>query len=627
VKNQLTRVFLIIAAVILALYFLWPTYKDYSFRQQLGALSGQDSITFVDQNLDAMTEAKLKRLKLGLDLQGGMRVVLEVDLIQLLDDLAKNKDENFKTIVRDVRTQVATTELAVIPLFVRQFQDRGIRLSRYYLSIRDDDARITAYLEDEAEKAIDRAIEIVRNRVDQYRVSEPNIQKQGGRRIIVELPGVKDESEVRQLLQGTAKLEFKLLKDPQIAYRVMESIDKFLTGITDVDTTGGKKPAAVATQQKPTSALSELMGESAPATTDTTAEAKFVREHPFFAYVRPDQRGSGEGYVLEKDRERVVRLLERPEVQRLLPPDFQFAWSAKAQQMGEDGSKYFLLYPVRQTAELTGGVVTDAQASVDPEDNRPIVNMEMNTEGSRDWARITGANINKRIAIMLDNAIFSAPVVQNKITGGRSRITGMESPNEARLLEIVLKAGALPAPVAIIEQRSVGPSLGEDSVRSGMNAAMWALLITIFFMLLYYNTAGFVADIALAFNMLFILGVLAGFQATLTLPGIAGMVLTIGMAVDANVLINERIREELAGGKTLRAAIDAGYDKAFTAIFDSNVTTFLTGIILFQFGTGPIQGFALTLMIGIAATMFSAVVITRVVFNAATDKGITPNFG
>jgi len=627
VKNQLTRVFLIIAAVILALYFLWPTYKDYSFRQQLGALSGQDSITFVDQNLDAMTDAKLKRLKLGLDLQGGMRVVLEVDLIQLLDDLAKNKDENFKTIVRDVRTQVATTELAVIPLFVKQFQDRGIRLSRYYLSIRDDDTRITAYLEDEAEKAIDRAIEIVRNRVDQYRVSEPNIQKQGGRRIIVELPGVKDESEVRQLLQGTAKLEFKLLKDPQIAYRVMESIDKFLTGVTDVDTTGGKKPAAAATQQKPTSALSELMGESAPATTDTTAEAKFVREHPFFAYVRPDQRGSGEGYVVEKDKERVVRLLERPEVQRLLPPDFQFAWSAKAQQMGEDGNKYFLLYPVRQTAELTGGVVTDAQASVDPEDNRPIVNMEMNTEGSRDWARITGANINKRIAIMLDNAIFSAPVVQNKITGGRSRITGMESPNEARLLEIVLKAGALPAPVAIIEQRSVGPSLGEDSVRSGMNAAMWALLVTILFMLLYYNTAGFVADIALAFNMLFILGVLAGFQATLTLPGIAGMVLTIGMAVDANVLINERIREELAGGKTLRAAIDAGYDKAFTAIFDSNVTTFLTGIILFQFGTGPIQGFALTLMIGIAATMFSAVVITRVVFNAATDKGITPNFG
>jgi SecD/SecF fusion protein len=292
-----------------------------------------------------------------------------------------------------------------------------------------------------------------------------------------------------------------------------------------------------------------------------------------------------------------------------------------------DGKKYFMLYPVRQMAEITGGVVVNAQASVDPEDNRPIVNMEMNSEGSREWARITGANINKRIAIMLDNAIFSAPTVQTKITGGRSRITGMETPNEARLLEIVLKAGALPAPVAIIEQRSVGPSLGEDSIRSGMNAALWALLVTVFFMVLYYNSAGLVADLALAFNMLFILGVMAAFQATLTLPGIAGVVLTIGMAVDANVLINERIREELAGGKTLRAAIDAGYEKAFSAILDSNVTTFLTGVILYQFGTGPIQGFALTLMIGIVATMFSAVIITRVVFNAATDNGLTPNFG
>jgi SecD/SecF fusion protein len=417
------------------------------------------------------------------------------------------------------------------------------------------------------------------------------------------------------------------LKDPQIAYRVMESIDKFLTGTLDVDTTSATKGDAKKTASaKQNNALSELTGGNAPASSDTTSDAKFIRDHPFFAYVRPDQQGSGEGYVEEKDKDRVVRLLDRPEVKRLIPPDFQFTWSAKAQAM-RDGKKYFMLYPVRQMAEITGGVVVNAQASVDPEDNRPIVNMEMNSEGSREWARITGANVGKRIAIMLDNAIFSAPTVQTKITGGRSRITGMETPNEARLLEIVLKAGALPAPVAIIEQRSVGPSLGEDSIRSGMNAALWALLITVFFMVLYYNSAGLVADLALAFNMLFILGVMAAFQATLTLPGIAGVVLTIGMAVDANVLINERIREELAGGKTLRSAIDAGYEKAFSAILDSNVTTFLTGVILYQFGTGPIQGFALTLMIGIVATMFSSVVITRVVFNAATDNGLTPNFG
>ncbi len=276
---------------------------------------------------------------------------------------------------------------------------------------------------------------------------------------------------------------------------------------------------------------------------------------------------------------------------------------------------------------MTGGVVTNAQASVDPEDNRPIVNMEMNSEGAREWARITGANIGKRIAIILDKGIFSAPVVQAKITGGRSRITGMDSPDEARLLEIVLKAGALPAPVSTIEQRSVGPSLGEDSIRAGMTSTIIAIIFTVLFMIVYYHSGGAVADFALLFNIIFILGVMAGFQATLTLPGIAGIVLTIGMAVDANVLINERIREELAGGKTLRAAIDAGYSKAFAAIFDSNITTFLTGIVLYQFGTGPVQGFALTLMIGIIASMFSAIVITHVIFNIMTEKGLNPNFG
>jgi preprotein translocase subunit SecD len=227
----------------------------------------------------------------------------------------------------------------------------------------------------------------------------------------------------------------------------------------------------------------------------------------------------------------------------------------------------------------------------------------------------------------MDNSVFSAPTVEQKIVGGRSRITGMDSPGEARLLEIVLRAGALPAPVAIMAQRTVGPSLGEDSIRSGLTATIIAFLFTVVFMLVYYNTAGTVADIALLFNMLFILGVLAGFQATLTLPGIAGIILTIGMAVDANVLINERVREELAGGKTLRAAIDGGYDKAFSAILDSNITTFLIGLILYQFGSGPVQGFALTLMIGIAATMFSALLITRLIFNLLTDRNITPNFG
>ena len=620
-KTQLSRIFLILAAIVVSLVFLYPTFQDYQYRQKFSKLSGQDSIAYLEQHQDDILAARLKRIKLGLDLQGGMRVVLEVDVLKLLEDLAKNKDDNFKTIIKEVRDQAVTNDESVIPVFGRKFQDRGIRLSRYYGNIRDADNVILNQLESETAKAVDRAIEIVRNRVDQYRVSEPNIQKQGTRRIIVELPGVKDEREVQTLLQGTALLEFRLLKDAQISYKVMQSIDEFLSGKVAADSS-----ATTQKEQKPKDALDELLGGNKPSTSDTTREAKFVREHPFFAYVTPDQQNTGEGFVLEGNRDRVKRLFDRPDVQRLIPADIDFLWSNKT-TLTADGKKFYHLYAVKKAPELTGGVIVDARQGVDQETNRPIVNMEMNSEGSREWARITGANVGKRIAIALDNSVFSAPTVINKIVGGHSQITGMESPNEARLLEIVLKAGALPAPVSIIEQRTVGPSLGEDSIRSGLSSTALAFILTVLFMVLYYHSAGAIADVALLFNVLFVLGVMAGFSATLTLPGIAGVVLTMGIAVDANVLINERVREELGGGKTLRAAIDAGYSRAFTAIVDSNVTSFLTGAVLYQFGSGPVQGFALTLMIGIVASMFSAIIITHVIFNIMMSKGLNPNFG
>lgn len=616
---------MILAAVVVALVFLYPTYQDYQYRKKLASLSGQDSISYLEQNQDAILSAKLKRIKLGLDLQGGMRVVLEVDVIQLLDDLAKNKDDNFRSIVKEIRSQTTTNDESVIPVFGRKFAERGIRMSRYYGNIRDADNAILTQLDGETAKAVDRAIEIVRNRVDQYRVSEPNIQKQGTRRIIVELPGVKDEREVSTLLQGTAKLEFRLLRDADVTYRVMKSIDDFLSGKVEGDTTAGATTAKK--EEKPKDALEELLGNNKPSTTDTTKEAQVIREHPFFAYVLRYAQNPYEGYVLDKNRDRVTRLLGREDVQRLVPMDMQFLWAARSEVMGPEGNRFYALYLLKRQPELTGGVIVDARASVNPEDNRPIVNMEMNSEGSRDWARITGANVGKRIAIVLDNAVFSAPTVINKITGGRSQITNMQSPNEAKLMEIVLRAGALPAPVAIIEQRSVGPSLGEDSIRSGLSATAIAVVLTVLFMLVYYHTAGATADIALLFNLLFILGIMAGFSATLTLPGIAGILITIGVAVDANVLINERVREELAGGKTLSAAIDAGYRRAWTAIIDAHVTSFLTGVVLYQFGTGSVQGFAMTLMIGIAASLFSSVVITRVIINIMMSKGINPNFG
>ena len=623
-KRYFSKILIIVAFIALALVFLYPTYEDYHYRQQLNELSGQDSLRYAEENQQGILEAKLKRLKLGLDLQGGMRVVLEVDLLKFLEDLAKNKDENFTEIVNAVRQRTQTSDEPILPIFAEEFEKRGIRMSRFYGNIRDDDATILARLEDETDKSIDRAEQVVRNRVDQYGVSEPTIQKQGGRRIIVELPGVKNESEVQQLLKGTARLEFKLARDPEISIRVMQTIDNYLAGKLSTDSTAAAQPTPSQREPEEQDAISQLLGGQVSSQTDTTEEGVFTREHPWFAYVRVDQR-TGDGYVLDRDRDWVRSILAREEVQALLPQDFEFMWSAKS--VTSDDQRFYSLYPVKKQPELTGGVIVDARASISPEDGRPIVNMEMNSEGSREWSRITGANVNKRIAIALDNSVFSIPYVQQKITGGRSQITGVDNEDEARLLEIVLKAGALPAPVTIIEQRTVGPSLGEDSIRSGLSATAFAFLFTVVFMLVYYKSAGTVADLALFLNVLFILGVLSGFQATLTLPGIAGIILTIGMAVDANVLINERVREELDGGKTLLAAIDAGYSKAFSAIIDSNITTFLTGIILYQFGTGPVQGFALTLMIGIAASLFSAVFITRLVFTMLSEKGWTPSFG
>jgi SecD/SecF fusion protein len=606
VKKNRTKIIIILAAIFLSFYFLLPTYQDYKHTRTLTELTGADSIAYFEANEEDIRSKRLQRMKLGLDLQGGMRVVLEVDVLRLLDDMAQNKDDQFNELMQTVRENVTGTDEAALDVFSRVFRDAGVRLSRYYGSIRDTDDQIISDLRSNADGAIDRAIQIVRNRVDQYGVAEPAIQRMGGRRIIVELPGVTNESEVRQLLQGTAMLEFKLLREPEIVYNVLERIDAFLA--------------------------QEVQGDDAD-TLETQefdpelSEAEIERQHPFLFYVRPDQQGTGVSYVAEHHRDRVNRILARPEVQALLPANFEFVWAANHQFIAE-GREYYALYGVFATPELTGGVITNAQATIDPQFNQPIVTMSMNSEGSREWARITGANIGRQIAIVLDNSVFSAPVVRSRITGGRSQIEGMDSIEEARLLEIILKAGALPAPVAIVEQRTVGPSLGEDSIRRGMYSMILALGLTIIFMILYYSTAGSIADLALLFNILFILGVLAGFQATLTLPGIAGIILTIGMAVDANVLIFERVREEQVTGKTLRAAIDSGYSKAFSAIFDANITTFLVGVILYNFGTGPVQGFALTLMIGIVASLFSAIVITRVVFDILTDrKGTKVSFG
>lgn len=612
-KKNRWKIILTIISIVATLWYLYPTYKDINYQKKLSKLRGEDSLKFVQEHLDEIQKIKQKRIKLGLDLQGGMYVALEVDVVKMLDNLAKNKDETFRQILAEVKKESITSEEPVTSILLRKFRERGIRLSRYYGDIRQSDAEIISELEKQAQDAVDRALEVIRNRVDKYGVAEPSIQKQGRNRIVVELPGVKEREEVRQLLQSTAVLEFKLLKPADIAIKVMQSIDNYLAGKGIADTTDATKVAAKADTAK--TIASEL---GADTTAGLTEFEKFKKQHPFFAYVRVDEK-TGIGFVTARDKKIVESILSRPEIQNLIPPDFEFVWSAKP-FTARDGNQYYNLLAVKKEPELTGKVITEARATVDPNNNAPIVIMRMNSEGSREWARITGANINKHIAIILDGTAYSWPVVRTKIIGGSSQIEGLDSPEEAKLLEVVLKAGALPAPLEIIEERTVGPSLGEDSIQKGLQSALISFFVIVLFMVVYYSTSGIVANLALVLNIAFVLAVLAGFNATLTLPGIAGIVLTIGVAVDANILIYERIREELDIGRTLRSAIDEGYSRAFSAIFDSNITTFISGLILYNFGSGPIQGFALTLMIGVTANLFSAVFITKVIYDIVAEK-------
>lgn len=646
-KELRFRLILILAAVALCVYLLYPTYADYrnskeiskvldQKRQEIKSANPDVSKEQLEQRLNlvedsikaadpSIVEARQERVKLGLDLQGGMRVVLEVNTAKLMEKIARNPDDTFKQVLAEASKEAAESEESVVEILGNKFEERGIRLSRYFGTVREEDSEILDRLKTDAEDAVTRAIEIIRNRVDQYGVSEPSIQRQGTRRIIVELPGVAREEEAKQLLQGTALLEFRLVKDPELAISVMQKVDNVLAGNPVEDTT-----AAVSDTLSADSLTAANQPTTDTAQADTSrqlSEEEFKKQHPFFAIALLDPQGrTADAYVEENNRDRLMQMLNRPEVQAVIPDNVEFLLSAKPIAF-QEGKGIYLLYLVNKEPELTGGVITNAQANIDPNTSAPIVNMEMNSEGAADWARITGANVNKRIAIILDGLVFSAPNVQNKITGGRSQITGVGDLEEAKLLEIILKAGALPAPVDIIEERVVGPSLGEDSISSGFNSALLGYLIVGIFMIIYYQRAGTVSAAALVFTILFILGVLAGFNATLTLPGIAGIILTIGMAVDANVLIYERIREELATGKTVKASVDSGFSKAYSAIIDSNITTFFTGIILYQFGTGPIQGFALTLMIGIVSSLFSALVIARVVFDYMVSKGTKISIG
>ena len=623
-NSKLTPRLLIIALVLTwAVWAIWPTI-------QYQGLSEVEKETLREEGKLEILESRT--IKQGLDLKGGMYIVLEVDLPTLVENLAINKDNKLNSALNSIRAQLKLSpEADFFSLFSNVSDQENLKLSRYYYDYGSSNEIILTALGEESEDAINRVLEILQNRVDQFGVAEPTIQKQGSQRIIVELAGVQDSDRARSLLESTALLEFFIVKDITTTNQIMAKIDQALIGNKDISTIAKNDQTieqnSAITDDDGTVSVTELFGESSnESNVDSSAVTPdIVAEQPFSGMLR--NLGNTIG-VPVKNSYSVRKMLDLPEVkERLAAIGGTFMFSNKAQDyptVDGDVESVYSLFLLEDQAELTGGVVEEAKANLGPQGTtsagQPIVNLSMNSDGARKWSIITGSNVGRQVAIVLDNKVHMAPNIREKISGGGTLIEGFANIDEAKDIAIVLRAGALPAPVDIIEERVVGPSLGADSVRSGTRSVVIGLIIVLIFMLIYYKAAGTIADFALIWNIVLVLAVLASLQATLTLPGIAGLILTVGMSIDANVIIFERIREELRKGKTPKAAIDGGYDRALTTIIDANVTTLIAALVLWQFGTGPIKGFATVLFWGILISMFTAIFVTRTIFNSFTGR-------
>ncbi len=614
--------------LIWAMWAIWPTF-------QYQRLSDAEKEMLREEGKLAQIESRT--IKQGLDLKGGMYIVLEVDLPTLMETLAENKDGKFNRSIASVRNQLKRIpEANFFTLFTTTSGENNLKLSRYYYDYGSNNSDIIVALQDEAEDAINRVLEILVNRVDQFGVAEPTIQKQGNQRIIVELAGVQDSERARTLLESTALLEFFIVKDINTTNQLMVRIDQVLKGDESIaavtKTTIDKKSNEFQESDDQTISVSELFGETegSEASSDSAVvDENIFAERPFSAMLRNLGQTIG---VPEKNVYAVKKILERPEVQeKLAAVGGMFLFSNKAEEYPlVDGTleMMYSLFLVEDAAELTGGVVEEAKANLGSQGStsagQPIVNLTMNSDGARKWSIVTGSNVGRQVALVLDKKVHMAPNIREKISGGSTLIEGFADINEAKDIAIVLRAGALPAPVDIIEERVIGPSLGADSVRSGTLSIIIGLGLVLVFMIIYYRFSGLIADFALIWNIVLVLAVLASLQATLTLPGIAGLILTVGMSIDANVIIFERIREELRKGKTPKAAVKSGYDRALTTIIDANMTTVIAALVLWQFGTGPIKGFATVLFWGILISMFTAIFVTRTIFNSLTSrKGFT----
>ena len=591
----------------------------------------------------SLKDCREMEISLGLDLKGGMNVILEVSVPDVIKVLADNKtDENFNQALATAAQQATTSQDDVITLFIREYhrlapnaplaQLFATQQLKDKVNQKSTDAEVEKVLREEVKAAVDNSYNVLRTRIDRFGVVQPNIQsledKMG--RIMVELPGIKEPERVRKLLQGSANLEFWETYNSREIAPYFQSADAKLHSILTTTTDSVAAPAtAETTAQAATSTTDSLAaalkGESTAAQEADVAQYK--KDHPLMAILQINPNGGPvAGYALAKDTAEVNRYLAMPEIQAEFPKDLNLKWGVAAASF-DPKKQTFELYAIRSTerngrAPLEGDVIVDAQDEFD-QYGKPSVGMTMNTDGARRWAQLTKkvATTQGCIAIVLDGYVYSAPTVSNEITGGRSQITGHFTPEESKDLANVLKSGKMPAPAHIVQEDIVGPSLGQASINAGIISFIVALVLLMIYMCTMYGfIPGMVANGALVLNMFFTLGILSSFQAALTMSGIAGMVLSLGMAVDANVLIYERTKEELRAGKGVKKALADGYSNAFSAIFDSNLTSILTGIILFNFGTGPIRGFATTLIIGILISFFTAVFMTRLVYEHFMNK-------
>ena len=602
-------------------------------------------------------------INLGLDLKGGMNVTMEVSLVDLIRSMANNsKDGTFNKALDNAQLAQASSQKDFVTLFVEEFQklDANARLAAVFatkelqdrVNFNSTNDEVKVVIKKEADAAFDRTYQILKTRIDKFGVTQPNVQKLGNGRILVELPGIKEPDRVRKLLQGTAKLEFWETYDNKDIYPVLEEINKTLKliGAPDTNALASLNSDSLGVRQdtlksaddtlENDSTKNSLMSQlDKPKEKDSTGKdtskagqqksyEEFAKENPLFALLNPSiqqnqqnqselRKGPVIGSTFTKDTAKVNRIFEMPQVISKLPREFKPVWSVKS--IDKEG-KVMQLVAVRMpsrdhVAPLDGSAIVDARKQKGQFTDNWEISMAMNAEGARTWKRLTHDNVNKSIAIVLDDYVYSYPNVIQEISGGNSSITGQFTLAEAEDMANILKVGKLPAPARIVEDTVVGPTLGQEAISSGLLSFIIALLLVLLFMVSYYNNAGLVADVALFANVFFVMGILASLGAVLTLPGIAGIVLTIGMSVDANILIFERIREELALGKGVRLAVSDGFKHAYSSIIDSNVTTLILGIILYIFGSGPIQGFATTLIIGILSSLFSAIFITRLIFD------------